>query len=693
MTIVNKAAMTQEASKPVKSRSTFPLNQRIAGGYRFGLYQPCYAEDYNPDETLPVKSAHDIRSMNLKSPMLGNVSLHKDYFDVPFTVLLPLNYEKWAVQPSVGDDVDAQEVGLNVEALPLKLIYIINKFKVDIADKLYGLQAQFDDDPDHPLFSLDFAEYFDRVMKLVNSFSLTFSSGSLFSSLGEDLSAMLSNFYFNGDHFRHVDLLIDAIWSWVFQQVKSTASALSISSDFVYVKIDNQVYAWNPQANDDDPDFISNHRLVELSYDADNVFFFCDADGTFNESMTQTDPSTLLIDFDDNVDVLSYDYNAGVLSKKLSLAKILAYQVVCAEFYTNSRVDYMYSAQLFRQFVSSYCFDDPDGLVLNRDTFTWNGVEYLYDFLSAHTISAALTAILSEGVSTDHYKFLRLLFGYNRSLRYVDYFTGGRPRPYPVLGVSVPVSNNAVSVVDTIHQNWFAKFLNQAYRVGRKLSDYTKGLFPNVNIKRDYHDPMWLGSISDMVDTPETSNTAETQVTQANSVTSNFVSNGERYAFRYETPQFYGVVIGIAHFDIARYYPHVIERNNFNVDRNDYFNPYLQLLGDQPIYQDELHSGSLHNTFAYTGRDMQYKAKVDRCFGVFSMGDFLPGWLYVAPDAEPIRGNLVQNPSYIRAFPSELNKFYTSMTGYSPATWYHFLMINTNDCNAIRPMIANPSLD
>lgn len=685
MTIVNKAAMTTEGSKPVTGRSRFALNQRIAGGYRFGLYQPCYAEYYNPNETIPVKSAHDVRSLNLKSPMLGNVSLHKDFFDVPMSVLLPLNYDKYIVRPTNGEDIDPVEVGLNVHNLPALLFDIVHSACQNVFDLAGNLKLEYEGEG---ITSQSVSDYFVSLIRLINILSLTFSAGSIFSAFGLDISACItfagreSNVYSNSS----VDLFIDDLVTHFQDSVNKLLAHVTWEdhAEYLPVQIDGDNFKYLPGADPDSTTYIDTRRLLERAYDASFITFDVSVITQLAEALNFTD--YFIDDVNDPLAIL-----ANNLNKDLRLDLPFAYQCVCAEFYTNSRVDYMYTAQLFRQFVSSYLFDDSDGFEFPRETFSWNGVEYLYDFLSAHNISMALQSI-PQNVNK-HYQFLRLLFGYNRSLRYVDYFVNARPRPYPVLGVTTPVTNGSVRVIDQITTRWAAKWINQAYRLGRKMSEYMKGIFAGVDVKRDYHDPMWLGSISDMVDTPETSNTGAAQNSQANSVSSNFVSNGQRYAFEYDTPQYYGVVIGIQHFDIARYYPHVIERNNFAVSRDDLFQPMLQFVGDQPIYRDELYSGSTHDTFGYTGRDMQYKSKVDRCFGVFSIPNYLPGWLYVAPDSDAMRGNLSQNPSFIRAYPSELDKFFTALSGYSPATYFHFIVINTNDVNISREMIANPQID
>ena len=474
MTIVNKAAMTQEGSKPIKGRSRFPLNQRIAGGYRFGLYQPCYCEDYNPDETIPVKSSHDIRSMNLKSPMLGNVSIHKDFFDVPFTVLLPFNYEKIFVQPSVGEDIDAAEVGLNVHNLPLQLKDIHDSCISRLTSLVEDITTELDDNDEYLYSNLD--RIWVLYVKMIHFLSMTFSAGSLFSSLGLDLNGLVGSCSLDTGAdkvtYKCLDLFIDGLWSRFAKACTDFITGLSLD----YMTIDlgqNEFVYFNPSAPDDDPKVINLRKFIERTYDLDSFSMFpADIfDTSSDESLFDwIKPNYISVSF-----ALS-----GRLTKDLNISKLLAYQVVCSEFYTNSRVDYMYTAQLFRQFVSSFLFDDVDGFGLARETFSWNGVEYQYDYLSAHNITAALDKhidVADDDLFIKYFSFWRLLFGYNRSLRYVDYFTGGRPRPYPVLGVSVPVKGGAVNVVDTITQTWMARFWNQAYRVGRKLSDYTRGLF------------------------------------------------------------------------------------------------------------------------------------------------------------------------------------------------------------------------
>lgn len=672
-TIVNKAPLNNTGSRPITAHSTFPLNQRIAGGYTFGLYQPCYAEDVVPDDTIPVRSAHDVRSMNLKAPLMADVQLHKEFFDVPLSAILPRNYEKLIVQPNIGEDIDASEIGCNIAGLPS----LFQGQLLVLAEQIdMGFQAGNN-------FNATAHDIFD----LANYLKMTFSAGSLFSSLGLDLSG-LWNFDVNQDLIvRSCDTFIDDILKFpllIATEYSSTFNAVIGGKSFV-VRVDSEI-------DSTDAFYLSYRQFLERIYDeSDFSVDFGGDDASYYQILSDNWDRYLIDGFEA---FISNHLSGSALSKPLNISKIIAYQLCCAEFFTNSHVDYIYSAELYRQNFNSLLFDSG-AFSLSRDTFSWNGVDYEYDTFSAHNLKRMLHNQFAYTNQSLVMSGIRLLFGYNRSLRYVDYFTGSRTRPLAVGDVNVQVNSGYVNIVDTIQKRWYAKFLNQVNRAGRKLSEYSRAMFPNLTSHRDLHEPMWLAHISDSVNPQESDSTTQDRLDVANTTSARFFSNGERFAFEY-TPERYGVCIGILYFDIQRYYPHIIERTNFNVDRNDYFNPYLQFVGDQPVYKDELHSGLVHNeidNFGYQGRDMQYKQKVDRCFGPFSVSGILPGWLYTAPDYINKRYKMEIGPDFIRAYPSELDSFYSQLTGYSPATYFHFLIINTNNCNAKRPMVANPQLD
>ena len=100
---------TPTANVP-RTRSTFKLEYHLFDTHRFGEYHPHYVEEGVKEDILPIRSSHNIISYTLKSPLMQNITLKKDYFNVPMECILPLNWEKFFDNPVRGDDV-AIDVG------------------------------------------------------------------------------------------------------------------------------------------------------------------------------------------------------------------------------------------------------------------------------------------------------------------------------------------------------------------------------------------------------------------------------------------------------------------------------------------------------------------------------------------------------------------------------------------------------
>ena len=103
-----------EAQTP-RTRSSFDLAYHFFDTHRFGEYHPHYVAEGEKNDILPIRSSHDVRSYTLKSPLMQNVSMKKDYFSVPMMAILPINWDKWYENPVRGDDVLA-DVGPSVSA-------------------------------------------------------------------------------------------------------------------------------------------------------------------------------------------------------------------------------------------------------------------------------------------------------------------------------------------------------------------------------------------------------------------------------------------------------------------------------------------------------------------------------------------------------------------------------------------------
>ena len=99
--------------KKVRSSSRFDEKYCLAHGQRFGqLYAPFFFDAVAKDKVV-LRSAHNVRSYTLKSPLLSDLSLKKDYFQVTRRAILPLNWDKFFDNPPLGEDVQS-DVGTTV---------------------------------------------------------------------------------------------------------------------------------------------------------------------------------------------------------------------------------------------------------------------------------------------------------------------------------------------------------------------------------------------------------------------------------------------------------------------------------------------------------------------------------------------------------------------------------------------------
>lgn len=661
---VDSDPVVNTGSRPISAKSKLPLNYGLAGTYRFGELGVCFVQDTIPDDDTSFGSSHVLRSYQMQSPLLSEAKIKKDYIEVPLTSLLPLNYEKLFVQPQIGEDIVASDIGLNVPNLT-------GKFRT-----VCGLLSPFTKLSDYT--GSGFASGFLDLISLER----IYSTGSLLSALGLPLHPLWPYF----------DRIFDLICrSFLTELITFTEDNENVGLQVVIGKDEDDKNIHKEVRPDNFRDFLvwSRDHYWELDDDEYAEGGEYEDSATYYETMFTNLGGAVDDILNENPEFVTSPSNT---SKDLSLARPFAYQMACAEFFTNSHVNDVYTAELWRQNYSAFLHDVDTGLGLTIDTFKWNGVDYQYDAFSAYYVVKALT----NPSSREFFEWTRLVFGYNRSLRYQDYFTGSRTRPLAVGDVNVEVNGGYVNIVDTIEKRWYAKFLNQVNRTQRKLSDYARALFPSLTMQRDFHNPLWLAGTSDPIDSPEVQNTGAAQVSSEvqNSTTSVLRSSGGRYAFEYHS-QYYGVIIGLEWFDIKRFFVGSIEHPNFYVDRNDYFNPFLQFIGDQPIYLDELYASLSHSEFfGYTGRNNELKYRVDQAFGGFVNN--LPGWLFLSDNkvySNRFRIDVRQSSDFIRSWQTELDPFFPSLTGYSLGTYFHFIVVNTNKADNTRPMVANPQLD
>lgn len=666
-----------------RNRSRFPLTYSKFQTERFAEYVPFFVMEGVKNDVLPLHSNHEVQTYTLKSPILQSLAKKKDYFNVPMQAILPNNWEKFYTEPNIGQDVP-DDCGLGVANFWNKIRTLFLASFTALDTTLSGT-GSVDSKLDALLHFLLFFEPIYSTGSLMEMLGI--SGHNWFKLLDQRTSGQTKFISFDEFFDYHVGFI-----STFLVAAPGNSVSFTIGSDTYVIRDDaDRVIPGTTQS-------VSLRQALELMRD-DLSFTVTAVSGT----------GLIPAGYD-----LSTEFATTYMPTSdapLNLGRLWAYQLVCAHFYSNDHVDFIYSAELFRQYVLQLATRSLSSGVLAGDMgvrfFSVNGLQYQYDALCAKIFDGVLGGFGSSGIfsySASAYTsdslnealaYFVALFSFKRSLRFMDYFTGSRA--YPLAGnqnPSAPVSGGAVDVLEMSKASMMTKFLQAVNRSGRKFSNYMKELFGGKDLAYDYHSPMYLAHTSDLVGAAETENTGAAQVTNQIAVTSRLRATSNRQAFTF-SPDRDCIVIGISYYDLPRVYLSATERQNFNIDRFDMFNPFMQYIGDQAVYEAEIgtENPQIGQAFSYTNKDMHYKQRYNQAAGGFCIPSTgLDNWIF---PADLLARKYFHNisPSFIRSFNSELDRFYQRLTGYSLGTYFHFIVRYDNRMDATREMTYAPTIN
>ncbi len=653
-----------DSKNALTSRSRFDLSYHNFITPSYGKITPFMSLETVAGDKIPIRSSHKVRSYTLKSPLMSDVYMQKDFFAVPMECILPLNWQKIFANPVVGDDIDATQC--NCVLNPSTLINLLGNVL-----SFFGTGAGWQ--PAKGLNILFLGEKLVSKGSLFSNFGINLWT-SVFGSYGQfnDTQNGFSRVLLAGaDYDDIIDVALDYLRFLVTGGGTDDYSSITVK----YIQLDSSLSAG----------FEVKTKVFNAKDSTDIAFFedcldFCREHYLTDFVISGYDSTSL------GAAEITLTLDINPTSINVNIAPIIAYQICCAHYFTNDRIDYIYSADLYRQMMRGFLTN------YSNENFEYNGVPMLYDELSGHWINkvSSLVAGLQENLAT--YKawyYLINLFNVNNSLRFSDYFTGSRLTPLAVGNTDIAVNANQVSVIDVTRNIQIQRFLNLVNKTGRKFEEYVGKLF-GTYVAPDYHNPIYLGKIRDKIISYETENTGAAQQTNANSVTSTFSSTGNNFALEFDSDR-PCIVIGVCSFDIPRVYSRAICRDALHIDRFDYYNPFLQFIGDQDVNTLELGYSRGDREFSYQSRHAEYKTKYPICSGGFSKQNVLPSWQFVADLHYEPSDTLDAN--FIRSRRSELDKFYIALTGESPATRFHFICDFYNDLSSVsRPMVANPNI-
>lgn len=702
--IVRKNPVNEPSQKPVKTHSKFSPNYSLYQGPTFGLNTPFFAMAGVADDDISMRLSSDIDTYSLQAPSMTPIKRSVDYFMVPVRCLLPNAAELLITNPLRGDDVVAADVNAVLSASEFN--NWLNAYL-----QSFSKMSQPTGTTDYfpvPTDSSTMNSYLKSAFNWLKIGSLFFSRQSLVKNLGyafdelPDFTKVDANNVPEHFDFDHVfGVLFDYLITQLDKQ-QGNLRAITVT----YRKPDAENFSGQPSDA-----FTTYSRvygvgvssygylsMADLVYDiafGDDLVYSVSCDFTqFSEGGAWINPWK-----DDNDHY--YQAAARQLMRNVNLLRVLAYQKASAEFYTVDTVDDVYSASLYEKNLLQWAFRVKS--YSYAAFFEVNGVNIPYDAAAGYYLTLALKngfrdlalyGLNSWNAEWHAWCYFSTLLQYTRSLRYQDYFVGSRVRPLAVGDVSVSVNSNVVDIVDVTKKIQVQRFLNQVNRVGRKFSEYVKGILGDRPMP-DAHEPIFLGHVVDTIGASEVTNTGEAQQNNPQSKTSNYRASSNRYAFTVHVSE-PAVIIGIQNFDIPRVYSTVTDRENFHIDRYDMFNPYMQFVGDQEVFRDEIMPGFSGN-FGYQLRYAEYKQRVSMASGPF-IGD-LPGYAKIydrktllksGSDTDAAKFEI--NSDFIRANINDIDEFYLKRYVNSPKSSFHFIIRNDMEVTAHRPMAFAPSI-
>ena len=665
--------------------SNFPIHSHHYTTERFGIIDVCGVINGIEADQHDWRPSHELTTYTLSAPLMTPVYKEKDYIVVARQAILPRNWNKIHVQPNIGDDIDATVIGTSVKATEWsKLLKIA---AVDFPGAAIGVVETAETDSDVTEMCKA-SQYMFQSITLRESI---FSYGSLLCKLGCAMAALWRN-----GNMKTWDIAMDEAMAYL-EGENSKIYGFEIQRGTEKTFVNLRVGAANTPANT-----IGLREFLDICREnpADFQINWIAKDAT-GAHATTGDLTNIMNTWVAVHEILQFGFNdAGALTyhEPVDLARLWAYQLAVAEYFTNSHVDYIYSAELYRQYIWSKILDAG----CYAQSFTWNGIEYEYDYLSAkyfHEVIGQMNSNVETITENPEQwdgamEYLAGIFSYHRSLKYLDYYTGSKTRPLAVGDVTInPGAGGAINVIDVTRKGQAYKFLNAVQRLGRKADDYALGIM-GVKQQHDWHNPLWIGSTRSGVNAEITDNTGEAQVKEPNSQTARLYGVDGKYKFQYNEDRD-AIIIGLTWYDVERSYWKGVHRSFMHVDRYDMFNPYLQYTGDQEIKKEE-YDAAQNGTFGYVPAYEEFKQEPNKASGGFVTS--LPGYTFLdAVDSNNRQGfdalkNTHIGPEFIRSKPVEFDRFYNSLTGYSLGTYFHFIVDYYNENNCKRKMAFNPGV-
>lgn len=677
---------------------------------RFGEITPsCHLDVVSGDRIVVSDNTKLIRNQ-IDGNLLSTINQYNDSFFVSLRNVMPMNYEKLLPNPVHGDDIPNAALP-QVPLLGMLRNYLFEDDTYSILDDGNIEESLMLSDVISSLIGengslADLDEYQRAILigRLV-VVATVLSRGQLLDYLGYNLDYAVNNDdgYVSKMQY-HIDQWFDALYA---NTLKGSDYIQGITLDLNKDGIEyNAFTAARPYSY---TDLFTWRDALSSCLESGRfpIFGFAIEDETMDKL---TEKTLILLDglsgyvmrqsvsvdtnIYDHLDQFNEQAEPFANGYYMNIGKILAYQQVVAEYYTNDHVDNVFSSELYMENLRSvmYPVDFREGVAITREpVFEYNGRAVEYDYISYGGFWASLCSNAFDGKANRQHVWMTLMLLLRRSLRYGDYFSTARPHMLAISDqLSINVENGMVSPVDVTKNLLLQRYLNAANYIGQGFVQYMASMY-GVKPSDTGHRPRFVSHKKIVIGNQITNNTANDQGRQ----TTNLIGLGEKQSMDVFCDDF-GYLITLVSFDTLPVYDRGIDSSFHFADRFDYFNPMMQNIGDQPIRVSELMGDpSLYNdTFGWTMRNAEYKYKLSKTHGAFV--NSLPGYLIHYPLEAYVGNGSIDNinidPDFIRDKPIYLDKVLKSTTGTSPADYYHFIISVVNEVKAARKITATPSV-
>ena len=672
---------------------------------RFGEITPSCHLDTVPADRLVMSQASKLILNQIDGNFLSTINQYNDTFFVSLRSVFPNNYEKLMVNPTKGDDLpNSAHPVVPLWSLFYEYLCGQNEYSISVGDDVIttdmGTIWTNLVDADFDMSNLDMAERYLLIGRLTTLLTMI-SRGQLLDYFGMGFDDFAHNIEvpenINSNIQYYIDRYFDLLYSLVKDNGYIVGKELKLTQDGLFIEDvfnvdDTTITMYNF-------DTLSEFRSA-LSDILERGEFPIIRLGTTSlefDEVVESIRSLFLSMFDYTIETYEDNYLTEVVDKDpnilsstdvVNISRLLAYQQVVAQYYTNDTVDNVFNSDLYMENLRSvmYPTDFETGTITREPVFSYNGRAVEYDYISYGGFWWSLISTnLTSGRDNRQHVWMTLMLLMRRSLRYGDYFATARPNMLAVTDqLSINVEDGKVSPIDVTKNLLLQRYLNACNYIGNGFLQYMSSIF-GVKPSDTGVVPRFISHRKTVLNSQITNNTGDEQGRQ----TTNLVGISDNSAMDVFIDDF-GFVISLTSFDVLPVYYTGIDNTWHLADRFDYFNPNMQNIGDQPIRRSELiGTPQLYNqTFGYTMRNAEYKYKLSKSHGAFVNG--LKGFLLQYPLKEYKTEKI--SPDFIRDKPIYLDSVVPQMTGTSPANYYHFIISNYNDIKAARKIQATPSV-